>query len=304
MTYIRALFLADVLRRADLEVRESPGWKTRGRPPSKGGFDPRALMFHHDASAKGPTPGSAHSIAKVGHRSPDPDKDVPPPLAQLWVDTDGVWHVLAAGRSNHAGLGKGFGRIPRDSGNTYAIGVETDHTVGEEWAPGQRNSIIRGFAALADAMSIKPEQSICGHKEYAPDRKIDPKPMDMDSFRKDVEQLLGSVRGSRGAPQPRSSPQMGTVVDLADLQEAARLDPPADQGVTTHKKDVLVVERALVAEDLMPSELVDGSFGSVTVDAYTKWQESLGFSGDAADGIPGAVSLTKLGRAHGFRVNR
>jgi N-acetylmuramoyl-L-alanine amidase len=304
MTYIRALFLAEVLRRADLEVKEMPGWKTRGRPPSVGGFDPRALMFHHDASAKGPTPSEAHFIAKVGHRSKNPKKDVPPPLAQCWVDTDGVWHVLAAGRCNHAGVGKGFGRIPKNSGNTFAIGIETDHTSGEDWFPGQQESIVRGFAALADAMSIKPEQSICGHKEYAPDRKVDPKPMDMDSFRKDVEQLLGSVRGSRGAPQPRSEPTLNTVVDLADLQEAARLDPPAAQGHTTHKKAVLVVERALEAEGLLPSERVDGSFGTVTIGAYKRFQESLGFSGSAADGVPGAVSLTKLGREHGFRVNR
>ena len=97
---------------------------------------------------------------------------------------------------------------------------------------------------------------------------------------------------------------MGKVVDLGDLQEAARLDPPAPQGATTHKKAVLVVERALLAEGLLPAERVDGSFGTVTVDAYKEWQRSLGFSGKAADGVPGAVSLTKLGRAHGFRVNR
>lgn len=35
---------------------------------------------------------------------------------------------------------------------------------------------------------------------------------------------------------------------------------------------------------------------------YARWQRRLGFSGDAANGIAGEVSLRKLGRKHGFSI--
>ena len=49
---------------------------------------------------------------------------------------------------------------------------------------------------------------------------------------------------------------------------------------------------------------VDGSFGTATVTAYAAFQRGLGFTGADADGVPGLVSLTKLGRRHAFRVVR
>jgi len=45
-----------------------------------------------------------------------------------------------------------------------------------------------------------------------------------------------------------------------------------------------------------------GQYGSATKEAYTKWQRHLGFKGSDANGIPGDVSLTRLGRQHGFKV--
>ena len=35
---------------------------------------------------------------------------------------------------------------------------------------------------------------------------------------------------------------------------------------------------------------------------YQKWQQSLGYSGKDADGIPGEVSLSRLGARFGFKV--
>lgn len=45
------------------------------------------------------------------------------------------------------------------------------------------------------------------------------------------------------------------------------------------------------------------TFGPVMRSKYKAYQQSLGYKGKDADGIPGAVSLAKLGKAHGFRVN-
>jgi hypothetical protein len=94
-------------------------------------------------------------------------------------------------------------------------------------------------------------------------------------------------------------------VSLAHVLYAARHDPAAAQGHTSHKNEVLLVERALKAEGLLPAEYVDGSFGTKTVTAYARWQRSPaggGYTGDGADGIPGEKSLKLLAARHGFQV--
>lgn len=185
MTTAPATWLADVLRAVGVRVVETPGWKTRGRPPSTGGFVPRSVMWHHDASSPGDSPNvPAYIIAGR------PAAGEPGPLAQLWVDRPGVWHVLAAGRCNHAGDGQGWGIIPADLGNTYAIGVETDHTTGEAWPDAQLVSLRVGTAAILERLKASPMLALCGHKEYAPDRKTDPDGLDLDSERRKVAALM------------------------------------------------------------------------------------------------------------------
>jgi hypothetical protein len=94
-------------------------------------------------------------------------------------------------------------------------------------------------------------------------------------------------------------------VSLAHVIYAAKHDPAAAQGHTTHRDEVLIVEKALKAEGFLSAQYVDGSFGSLTVGAYARWQRSAGgggYVGDAADGIPGSASLKRLGAKHGFDV--
>ncbi|MFI6279963.1 peptidoglycan-binding protein [Streptomyces sp. NPDC050988] len=105
--------------------------------------------------------------------------------------------------------------------------------------------------------------------------------------------------GSPGAGGPTPSKP---VVDLSNVIAAARRDPGLPQGGKTHKADVLVVEKALVAEGLLPAQWADGSFGSRTVEAYASLQRRYGFSGADANGIPGQTTLKKLGKEHGFTV--
>ncbi len=58
---------------------------------------------------------------------------------------------------------------------------------------------------------------------------------------------------------------------------------------------MLAVEQALQAQDLLNAQWVDGYFGTVTISAYAAYQRSLGYTGLAANGLPGTTSLTKLG---------
>jgi hypothetical protein len=100
-------------------------------------------------------------------------------------------------------------------------------------------------------------------------------------------------------PAPPAKPH----VDLSNLIAAAKADPKAKQGHTTHPADVRLVEAALKAEGLLAAAYAgDGSYGTRTVAAYAAWQHRCGYTGTAADGIPGKASLTRLGQRHGFTV--
>ncbi|MCZ4510849.1 peptidoglycan-binding domain-containing protein [Streptomyces sp. ActVer] len=105
-----------------------------------------------------------------------------------------------------------------------------------------------------------------------------------------------------GSPGAGGTTPPKPVVDLSNVIAAARRDPGLPQGGKTHKADVLVVEKALVAEGLLPAQWADGSFGSRTVEAYASLQRRYGFSGTDANGIPGQTTLKRLGKEHGFTV--
>ncbi|WP_097964593.1 peptidoglycan-binding protein [Streptomyces sp. or20] len=106
------------------------------------------------------------------------------------------------------------------------------------------------------------------------------------------------------APKPATpKPSTTPTVDLSNLIAAARRDPGLKQGGTTHPADVKIVEAALKSEGLLGASYAkDGSFGSLTRAAYSAWQRRCGYSGSAADGIPGKASLEKLGVKRGFKV--
>lgn len=106
------------------------------------------------------------------------------------------------------------------------------------------------------------------------------------------------ITGGSTPSQPPTKPK----VSLAHVVYAAHHDPAAAQGHTSHKGEVLLVEKALHAEGLLASQWVDGSWGTKTLTAYTAWQRRLGYTGSDADGIPGKTSLQRLGDKHGFQV--
>lgn len=60
----------------------------------------------------------------------------------------------------------------------------------------------------------------------------------------------------------------------------------------------LALEQALADLGYDPGP-IDGSLGTSFKRAYARWQQSLGYSGKNADGVPGRDSLTELGRRTG-----
>jgi N-acetyl-anhydromuramyl-L-alanine amidase AmpD len=236
-------------------VVEHDGWKTRGRP---GAFDPRGVMLHHTGSnADG---GTTAGLSTVQHGRPD----LPGPLAQCLLSRNGIWHVIAAGRCNHAGKGKWRGD---PNGNGHFIGVEAENNgVGEVWPDGQLDSLSRG--TLAFLAHMKADDSMaCGHKEYAlpVGRKIDPS-FDMLAFRDHLERLV--VTGGALAPAVptvnpthamlRKGDEGPSVKQLQQLlnKNGAKLDADSDFGPAT--------ETAVKAFQKAHGLLQDGKVGPKT----------------------------------------
>lgn len=172
---MKATWLADVLRDAGLNVVEVPGWKTRGVDL----VDLDSLVWHHDGSP----PGASPSVPAYMARQIDAGKAG----AQTWVAMDGTWHLVAAGKCSHTGE-----VLPGKAGNSRALGVETDHTIGEGWPIAQLASLRRGTAAIfrharLTANDLEFHKTICS----PPGRKTDPAGLDLTTERAAVAALLG-----------------------------------------------------------------------------------------------------------------
>jgi hypothetical protein len=178
-------WLADALRTVGLTVIEDEGWKSRGHPFT---FDPKGVVFHHTASGK--TLGNAPSLRIVREGRPD----LGGPLCHVLVARNGDVYTIAAGYAAHAGLGGPFKNIPENSGNKYLLGVEVENDgLDEEWTEVVLDSCDKVFAAILKHLDKNTSWCI-GHKEWAPDRKIDPDHgFDMDEYREELDDYMAGL---------------------------------------------------------------------------------------------------------------
>lgn len=158
-----------------LTVHETAGWSTRGSDD----FAPCGHVIHHDVIPDQPgNQDRVPPIIIIGR------SDLPGPLANFWLERDGDVHLIAAGRANHAGEGSWNGLV----GNSTVWGTEMNNrgTPDDVWPDEQLEAMARLAAATAEYSGF-PAANVCGHKEWAPDRKIDPHTIDMDAFRVQVK---------------------------------------------------------------------------------------------------------------------
>ena len=195
-------WMADAFRHNGLRVREVQGWKIRGRP---GTFAPRGVIFHHTASS--PRAGDpAPQLGTILKGKMSNEGFIHGPLANVLVARDGTVIVLAAGRANHAGKGGPFRNIPKNSGNSFLVGVEVENNgVGEKWSPQFLETLDVVFATLLIGLQRQTVWLI-GHKEWAPGRKIDPARTDaglptMDKMRGRVSAEIRTI-GSKHSKKP------------------------------------------------------------------------------------------------------
>jgi hypothetical protein len=166
--------IAVALRDWGLTVREARDWRTRGSSD----FQPRGHVCHHDVI--GDQAGTHDQVPGIIiHGRPD----LPGPLANFWLERDGDVHLVAAGRANHAGEG-GWRNL---TGNSSVWGTEANNlgTPTDPWPDTQLDAWYRLCAATCEFSGFDPSM-VCGHKEWAPDRKVDPHSLDMARFRADV----------------------------------------------------------------------------------------------------------------------
>lgn len=199
--------LPAALRKAGVAVKLESGWETRGNPH----FNPVGVVAHHTAIAS----NSASLRICIQGRP-----DLPGPLANIVLATDGVAHVIAAGRANHAGIG-GWQGI---SGNSQVFGIEAVHS-GDRltpWPPVQVEAYEKVCAGLCALMGVGAE-NVCGHKEWAPNRKIDPARISMPEFRARVAaRMLPIVPEPPRSVDPMYDPPLGPIAGVMQ-DEAGRV---------------------------------------------------------------------------------
>lgn len=151
------------------------GWNGLGYAQLKG------IMWHHDASPFGDSPGALHwcMYSELA------------PCAAIWVDNYGKWWIYASGQTNHAGVGSSA-LAPNSTGNQVYLGIETDHNTGEKWPKEQIDSLRKGTAALMKHYGLDPKVALEFHKTYAPGRKNDPDGLNLTVERRRVSRLMKS----------------------------------------------------------------------------------------------------------------
>lgn len=174
----RLLWLPQALLDAGLRVNVVGGWETRGRAA----MHPRGLVLHHTAS-RPPRPAPSLAVCIDGRR------DLPGPLCHVLIGRDRTCHVIASGVANHAGEGSWRGI----TGNASVIGIEVENQGdgSEPWDPELVLVTYRAAAACLRATGIGAAM-VCGHKEWAPRRKVDPWGWDMDTARARIDVLAGN----------------------------------------------------------------------------------------------------------------
>ncbi|MBV9882239.1 MAG: N-acetylmuramoyl-L-alanine amidase, partial [Sphingomonadaceae bacterium] len=252
-------WLPEVLEAAGLKVAETEGWRSRGRAEMG---TVRGVICHHTATA-----GHLDKNMPTLQMLIDGRPDLHGPLAQLGLGRDGTFYIVAAGRANHAGIGRWEGIT---TGNSSFIGIEAenDGLDKDNWPAVQIDAYQRGVAAILGHINAGANMC-CGHKEYAlpPRRKSDPS-FDMPSFRNAVADLLQGK-----TPRP--------PIPAADAAQRPTLRRGARGDAVRQLQGLLHVA-------------VDGVFGPSTEAALRAFQRGANL---VPDGIAGPKTWEKLAGA-------
>lgn len=217
---MRATWLADVLRASGCTVVPLDGWETRGAPLSQ--LD--AVILHHTATS------ATASDTNVARLLRDGRADLPGPLSQLGLDRKGRFWLVAAGKCNHNGYGMHANQT---------VGIEAfNNGTGEPWPAVQLDAWVSGTAAIVKHLGLSVNR-VLGHRESDPTRKVDPRGVDLDEFRRRVAALLGGSRPP--LPPPTTSNYPEANVQRVDLQIDTDSEGRGYRDITASPREVVSV---------------------------------------------------------------
>ncbi|WP_128819561.1 peptidoglycan-binding protein [Streptomyces sp. S063] len=282
--------LLKALRDEGLHVVEHRSWRTNNRN-HKGSWGPmHGVMIHHSV-----TSGTASSVELCynGHSA------LPGPLCHGVIAKDGTVHLVGSGRANHAGLGDddvlraviAEKALPPDNeantdGNRHFYGFEAVNLGDgkDPWPEEQLLAIERAAAAVCRAHGWS-ERSVIGHLEWQPG-KVDPRGFGMDWMRGRIGTRLG---GAPNCPPSEPSKPPASKPTYEPFPGAAFFK------VGRSSKVITAMGKRLVAEGCGRYAVGPGPrWSEADRKSYAAWQRKCGYSGDAADGIPGKASWDRL----------
>ena len=166
-------WLPEVLRNAGVDTYVMPG--AERRTSRSDGLAVRGVVWHHTATGPNWQDGHVAALLRDGR------KDLAGPLAQVGIERDGTWVLVALGRANH----NGYGHWGNDS-----LGLEFYNSgVGEPWPAAQVRSGVIGTAAVLTYLG-RHISDVLGHRETDPRRKIDPAGLDMTTVRRQIDAAM------------------------------------------------------------------------------------------------------------------
>ncbi|MFE2112061.1 peptidoglycan-binding protein [Streptomyces microflavus] len=295
--------LLKALRDEGLHVVEHRSWRTNNRN-HKGPWGPtHGVMIHHTVSA-----GTASSVELCynGHSA------LPGPLCHGVIDKAGTVHLVANGRANHAGLGDddvlravvAERELPPDDeantdGNRHFYGFEAVNLGDgkDPWPEVQLLAIERAAAAVCRAHGWS-ERSVIGHLEWQPG-KVDPRGFTMNSMRTRIGARLDRDPDGPAEPEEPKPPAKPPVVKpTPPTKPKPTYEPfPGSSFFAVGRRSPVVTAmgKRLVAEGCGRYTVGPGpAWSTADRNSYAAWQRKCGYSGDAADGIPGKTSWDRL----------
>lgn len=178
-------WLADALRAEGCRVVEEGNWQARGRP---GAFAPTGVLWHHTGSTSSQSNPFPTKDVLINGRP-----DLAGPLCHVGIGYDGVCHVIAAGRANHAGACNGFGPFTSaEDGNTQLVGFEIDYDGTQAMSAAQQDAATRCSTAVLARLG-KDEGWAANHRETSTTGKWDTGGLSGDQIRKLIKDRLAGT---------------------------------------------------------------------------------------------------------------
>lgn len=183
-------------------------------------------------------------------------------------------------------------------------GAEKSHSEEAAPTPAEQSEYVPESPAAAEAQS---EQEISAVQVEA-DAQVQPIAEEVAAVEADLaaEQVAAQqaaaeqVATEQAAAAPAEAPLLSVGYVLQLINHDA--DPNVATGDALDAVAGGILEGAL-AQVVDYSGPLDGALGTSFLQAYARFQESLGYSGDDADGYPGLASLTALAERTGaFRA--